>query len=84
MDKWLAFKNYLHNELGITKDDIRQWMKEAAEEQGRQLAEKAFAEFNIDRFAEKIVRDKYGTRLREDISREIAQGILKRLKFVDI
>ena len=20
------FKNYMHNELGITKDDIREWM----------------------------------------------------------
>ena len=25
-DKWSMFKNYMHNELGITKDDIREWM----------------------------------------------------------
>lgn len=29
-DKWTMFKNYIHNELGITKDDIRAWLKEAA------------------------------------------------------
>lgn len=25
--------NYLHNELGITKDDIRAWLKEAVQSQ---------------------------------------------------
>lgn len=28
-DKWSLFKNYLHNELGITKEDIREWLEEA-------------------------------------------------------
>jgi hypothetical protein len=29
MDKWIMFKNYMHNEMGITKEDIRQWIEEA-------------------------------------------------------
>ena len=28
-DKWVMFRNYMHNELGITKDDIREWIKES-------------------------------------------------------
>lgn len=32
-DKWTMFKNYMHNELGITKDDIRAWLKEAVQSQ---------------------------------------------------
>lgn len=34
-DKWSLFKNYLHNELGITKDDIREWLEEAVQEEAR-------------------------------------------------
>lgn len=26
-DKWTMFKNYIHNELGITKDDIELGLK---------------------------------------------------------
>jgi len=32
-NKWLMFKNYMHNELGITKEDIRQWIQEAVQQQ---------------------------------------------------
>jgi len=30
-EKWHAFRNLLFNELGITREDIRQWTKEAVE-----------------------------------------------------
>ena len=30
-NKWIMFKNYMHNELGITKEDIRTWTQEAVE-----------------------------------------------------
>jgi len=28
-NKWLTFKNFMYNELKITKDDIHEWVKEA-------------------------------------------------------
>lgn len=28
-DKWLMFRNYMINELGITKEDIREWIEDA-------------------------------------------------------
>lgn len=28
-DKWLMFRNYMINELGITKEDIREWIQDA-------------------------------------------------------
>ena len=36
-DKWSLFKNYLHNELGITKEDIREWLEEAVQEEAKEL-----------------------------------------------
>ena len=35
-DKWVMFRNYMHNELGITKEDIRQWITDAVNEQVKQ------------------------------------------------
>jgi len=36
-DKWLLFKNYLHNELGITKEDIREWIDEAVRDEATKI-----------------------------------------------
>lgn len=41
-DKWTMFKNYIHNELGITKDDIRAWLKEAVQSQAELMLKKTF------------------------------------------
>ena len=35
------FKNYMHNELGITKEDIREWIDDAVRDESRLLVEQA-------------------------------------------
>ena len=56
-DKWLMFKNYMHNELGITKDDIQSWVVESVTQQ----AKKALSEYNyadrIDQLITKRIDD---------------------------
>ena len=42
-DKWLMFRNYMINELGITKEDIRKWIQDAVEIEAKKLAADAFA-----------------------------------------
>lgn len=44
------FKNYMHNELGITKDDIRTWLKEAVQQQAALMLKNTFEEFDMDKF----------------------------------
>ena len=46
-DKWSLFKNYLHNELGITKVDIREWLEEAVREEARKLIADSFKSYDI-------------------------------------
>lgn len=46
-DKWSLFKNYLHNELGITKEDIREWLEEAVREEARKLIADSFKSYDI-------------------------------------
>ena len=47
-DKWTMFKNYIHNELGITKDDIRAWLKEAVQSQAELMLKKTFVRRHIE------------------------------------
>lgn len=37
-DKYREFRNFMFNELGITKEDIRQWTREAAYEAAERAA----------------------------------------------
>ena len=41
------FKNYMHNELGITKDDIRAWIKEAVHEEAIHLVNQQVGKFSV-------------------------------------
>jgi hypothetical protein len=52
-NKWIMFKNYMHNELRITKDDIQAWVVDAVTQQ----AKKALSEYNYaNRIDELIIK----------------------------
>lgn len=81
-DKWSMFRNYMHNELGITKEDIREWIQEAVEIEARKMVDESFSKYSInDRISREIDKhigqfSDYG--LRQLISNEL----VKRLKIV--
>lgn len=56
-DKWLMFRNYMINELGITKEDIREWIEDAVRIEAKKLAEDAFARENPEQMIRRIVYD---------------------------
>lgn len=78
-DKWTMFKNYIHNELGITKDDIRAWLKEAVKSQAELMLQKTFDDFDMDRF----VRNHILTQMRywttDEVRRQVASLLADRL-----
>ena len=47
-DKWVMFRNYMHNELGITKDDIREWIKESIHDEVKNVVNQAYGKCNIE------------------------------------
>ena len=82
-DKWTMFKNYMHNELGITKDDIRSWIKEAAEEQANRLVEQEFGRFDVKgTFSRRIELEflKYSSKLRNELVKGIVDVLDIRMK----
>jgi len=58
MDKYGMLKQFMHNELGITKEDIQLWIKEAAQEEGKRLVNEVQRNFNPQKIVESIVWDK--------------------------
>lgn len=47
-DKWVMFRNYMHNELGITKDDIREWIKESIHDEVKNVVKQAYGRCDIE------------------------------------
>jgi hypothetical protein len=83
-DKWKMFKNYMHNELGITKYDIKQWIEDAVERQAEALVKHQFDNFDVASVVQKIITDDnyFGQeRLKHEIATELSRQILSRLEF---
>lgn len=50
-EKYEAFRNYMFNELGITKEDIRAMIRDAVKEQVKLLINQTFGEFELKQMA---------------------------------
>lgn len=57
-DKWLMFRNYMHNELGITKEDIKEWIQDAIHQEVSNVVKQAYGKCDI---SEEIHRAIYET-----------------------
>lgn len=81
-DKWSMFKNYMHNELGITKEDIREWIQEAVEMEARKIVDESFSKYSInDRISREI--DKHIGQFSDySLIQQISNELVKRLKIV--
>jgi hypothetical protein len=82
-DKWLMFKNYMHNELGISKEDIRQWIEDAVKQQAETLVKNEFKNFDVHRVVERVISDDkyFGSKtLKRDIAQELSKQILEKIK----
>ena len=77
------FKNYMHNELGITKEDIRQWIEDAVQEQAKVLVSNEFKKFDAAQIVARVISDDkyFGSKnLKRDISDQLAKQIMDKLK----
>lgn len=86
-NKYKQFRNYMCNELGITRQDIEAWTKQAAANE----IERKIQNLNIDKMVresiDKVVHvtvngGHYGNaqQLREAIAKEVAQQLVLSIK----
>lgn len=77
-DKWVMFRNFLFNELKITKEDIREWIYEIIEQQIKEVLDNTYRYVSIRDITEsqikKVLQD-------HDIKNLIANKVIKSIQF---
>ena len=82
-DKWTMFKNYMHNELGITKEDIRQWIEDAVKIEAKKMVENAFKYFDPEKIVNDMVWSKayWGDpKIKQEIKAEVGRILASQYK----
>ena len=82
-NKWLMFKNYMHNELGITKEDIRQWIEDSVKDQAEKMVSNEFSNFSVERTVKKMIMDDryFGSEnLKKEVTQEVARQIVDKME----
>ena len=61
-DKWVMFRNYMANELGITKDDVREWIKDAIRDEVKSVVAHSYGRCDIEEMIRRTITnyDFYG------------------------
>jgi len=78
-DKYKMFRNFMANELGISKSDIEAWTKDATFE----IAKKQVGQINFEGIVTKVIKDEMydiRPRLVEKIAAQITNKILLQIK----
>ena len=81
-DKYGLFRQFMFNELQISKEDIRTWIKEAVEQQTEKMLHKTFGDFEPNERAAKLIAD-YITNnwwSNDKLKQAVASQIVSRLK----
>lgn len=68
--------NFMYNELGITKADIRIWIHEAVQEEAKKLVENSFNNFSVKREISKELLSKFDN---YDFKRSLANEIVSKI-----
>lgn len=80
-EKYRMFKQFMHNELGITKEDIREWVKESVREEAQRMLAKTYEDFDVKREIRDIINSPYNS-IRKDLTEACAREICKDFKLV--
>ena len=80
-EKYKMFKQFMHNELGITKEDIREWVKESVREEAAKMIAKTYEDFDVKREIREVINSPYNS-IRKDLVNACAAEIIKDFKLV--
>jgi len=84
-DKYKMFKNYMHNELEITREDIKTWIEDAIRIEANRLVKTEYRRQDIKKTVKdeikKILIDKdlLGDSFSYQVRKDIADAIVKKI-----
>lgn len=76
-EKYRMFTNFLYNELGITKEDIKEWTKQAVTEVAERFVQHEFSTRPLDIRIQNIIRQYPDS---GQVQRHIADILAKQLE----
>lgn len=82
-EKWSMFKNYMHNELGITKEDIREWVEDAVKQQAEKMVNQEFSSFSTHDIVRRMIMDDryFGSpSLKKEVLEEVGKQLLEKME----
>lgn len=82
-DKWVMFRNYMANELGITKEDVREWINDAVKEEAKKIVNESFSRENPEQFIRRAIYDHdyfRGKAFNSTVIRETAEILAEKLE----
>jgi hypothetical protein len=83
-DKYIMFKNFLHNELNINKELILNWINEAINNIAIKLIENTYSDIDIEKLIRsRIERDidkKIDIHIKEEVKKRVLQNIKVYIK----
>lgn len=77
-NKYKMFRNFMCNELGISKDDIKQWTMDSAAETVRGLIGQMNIEEIVRQEARKTIKVQYGG-VSQDVVKAVADVLAKQI-----
>ena len=84
-DKYIMFRNFLFNELDITRDDIKEWVKEAVYEVAENYLENQFATYPLNLRIKEIINasdfNNYENSVKAQVARELAKQLEIKIKY---
>lgn len=78
-DKYKMFKNFMFNELGITKEDIRSWVVEAVRDEARKVVQHTYDSFDVEKALREAINLPYGS-IRQDLLRRASELLLQKFE----
>lgn len=74
-----SIKNYIHNELKISKEEIRDLIKKSVKEEARKIVHETFEYYNVKDFINKFIFEEnwYGHINKETFNKNIIQEVAK-------
>jgi len=81
-DKYKMFLNFMYNDLDISKNDIREWVKEAVNDVAERMIAKEWDNFDVGKIVDRWITDNrfWGNpNIKNDFMKQLATKLVEKI-----